>query len=83
VLAAARVLVVGPPARADLDLRGDQLARDRVDEEVVGLAGVAQALEGRDQPVVLRVEEGEFLLDPHRAVGGVLEEVARGGDVDH
>jgi hypothetical protein len=83
VLLAPRLLVVGAATRADLDLGRDQLARDRVGEHVVGLAGVAQALERRDQPEVLRVEEGEFLLDPHRPVGGVLEEVARGGDVDH
>ena len=47
------------------------------------MAGVAQALERRDQLEVVRVEEGELLLDAHREVGGVLEELARGGDVDH
>ena len=79
-LAAARVFDVAARARADLDLRGDQLARDRRREHRVGGRGVAQQLEARHQQQRLRVDERELLLDADREVGRALEGLARGGE---
>jgi hypothetical protein len=82
LLLGARVGDVQALARADLDLRGDQLAGDRVGQHRVAHAGVAQVLETRDQLQRLGIEERPLLLDADRQVLGDLEGLARGGKVD-
>ena len=64
-------------ARDDLDLRGDQLARDRVAQHLVRARRLLQLLEARHQFVRLRVEDRELLLDPDRQVRGVGEDLRR------
>ena len=82
LLAGAGVGDVGAGAGADLDLGGDQLAGDRVHEDVVGLPRALEVLEARDELQRLRVDQRELLLEADGEVGGALEDLARGGEVD-
>ena len=64
------------PTGDDLDLRGDQLARDRCGEQGVTLQGVvAQLLEARDELQRGGVEDRELLLEADREVGSPGERV--------
>jgi hypothetical protein len=63
-LAGERVLDVLAAARGDLDLRGDQLARDRGGQQRVGLGGLAQLVEAPYHVQRLGVEDRELLLEP-------------------
>ncbi len=67
-LAGDRVGEVRARAGDHLDLRGDQLARDRLREPRVGVRGRAQLLVARHEFERLGVEDRELLLDPHRQV---------------
>ena len=51
-------------ARADLDLGVDQLAGDRLGEQLVLLAGAAELLEAVDELEAVGVDERELLLEP-------------------
>ena len=83
VLAAAGVLEVLPAAGADLDLRRDQLARDRLGQHgILGDGEVAQLLEARHEVQRRRVEDRELLLEPDGGVGRGGEELLRCGQVD-
>jgi hypothetical protein len=61
--------------RADLDLRGDQLTGDRVDQQLVPPAGLAQVLEAMLELERLGVDDRELLLDPDGEVSGSLEDL--------
>ncbi len=79
VLALERVGEVLALAGADLDLRGDQLAGDRVGQHVVARGRrLAEPLErvGRATSVS-RIEQRELLLEPDREVGRGLEDLPR------
>ncbi len=68
-LAAQRVGKVLAAAGDDLDLRGDQLTRDRLRQQRIALAGTgAQLLEARYQIQRGRLEDRELLLDADREV---------------
>ncbi len=60
------------PARAHLDLGGDQLS-DEVRLEVGALRGVPHVLEAVEQVERRRIEQRELLLDRDREVGNGLE----------
>ena len=71
------------PARADLDLRGDQLAGDRLGEHGISGRGVAQLLEALHvSPRSRGVEQRELLLEPDREVGRGLECRASGVQIE-
>jgi hypothetical protein len=82
-LADAGVVDVRAGAGADLDLRRDQLPRDRVRQHGIGRARVAQHLEARGELERRGVDERELLLDADGEVGRPLEGLARGDEVDH
>ncbi len=68
-LARLGVVEVLPAPGDDLDLRGDELARDRLRELGITLRRrVAQLLEARHEVERLRVEHREFLLEADRQV---------------
>jgi hypothetical protein len=67
-LALARVGEALPPARADLDLRLDQLARHRLGEDRIGRRRLLQLLEAVVERQRMRVEDRELLLDSDREV---------------
>ena len=75
-LVSERVGQVDARARDDLDLRGDELARDRRAQLGVRVGGGgAHLLVARDQFEGLRVEDRELLLDPDGEVGGLRESI--------
>ena len=57
----------------DLDLRGDQLAGDRIREDQVGPRAVTQFLKPAHHAQVRRIENRELLLEPDREVRSLLE----------
>jgi hypothetical protein len=64
------------PARADLDLGGDQLAGGRLGQDLVALAGGVELLEAVLELERRRVDDRELLLEPDREVGLGLESLA-------
>ena len=68
------------PARAHLDLRGDQLA-DQVLFELRALGGFLEILEAVRELERLGIEDGELLLDRHGEVRRRLELLPREGDL--
>jgi hypothetical protein len=73
---------VAAASRADLHLRGDQLARHRVDQHLVARGGGAQLLEARDEGQAGGIEQRELLLDADAEVGRGLERLAGAVEVD-
>ena len=69
-------------ARADLDLRRDQLAGDRRGEDRIGLRAGAQVLEARHELQRRGVEDRELLLEADGEVGRALERLAGAFEVD-
>src|SRR6201999_3433374 len=69
-------------AGPDLDLRGDQLAGDRLAQPRVVGGGVAQPLEVPDELERLGIEHGELLLQADGEVGGCLKRGTRSVDVE-
>jgi hypothetical protein len=67
---------------ADLDLRVDQLAGDRIHEHLVGEAGVAQLLEPVDEREAVGIDKGELLLEPDREILGLLEDLPGTGEIE-
>jgi hypothetical protein len=67
-LAPGRVREVLAAAGANLDLRLDQLAGDRLDQQLVLGGGIAQLGEAMIERARTRVEDRELLLDPDREV---------------
>ena len=63
-------------ARANLDFRGDELARNRVSEHLVRLARGVELLEAVHQIERLGVDQGELLLKADREIDGGSEELA-------
>ena len=85
MLALARLRVVDVLAAAgdDLDLRGDELARDRGGEDRIALGGgVAQLLEARHEVERLRIEDRELLLEADRQVLGGREDLLGAVEID-
>jgi hypothetical protein len=68
-LARQRVVQVGAGAGDNLNLRGDQLTRDVLVQDLLALRGGAQLLKARLQVERARVEDRELLLDAHRHFG--------------
>jgi hypothetical protein len=82
-LAAQRVVEVLAAPGADLDLRRDQLAGDRLGEHrVLERSGIAQLLEARHQVERGGVEHRELLLDPDGAVARGSEDLLGSGQVN-
>jgi hypothetical protein len=82
VLSRHGVVVVLAAAGADLDLGGDQLARNRVAKDVVPKRGVTQLLEAVDEVERRLIEQRELLLDANREVGRLVEDLAPFVEVD-
>ena len=61
------------PARADLDLGGDQLAGDRLGQHRIRLPRIAELLEARRQLERAPIEHGELLLQADGEVRRLLE----------
>ncbi len=69
--------------RDDLDLRGDQLARDVLAEPGDrSRARVAQLLEAGREVERLGVEDRELLLEPDGEIGGHRERLHGAGEID-
>jgi hypothetical protein len=81
-LARDGVVEVLATAGADLDLAGDQLARDRGRERVVAGRRVAQLLEPRHEVQRVGVEDRELLLEPDRPVFRGSERLRRAVQVE-
>ena len=80
---APRFELLRDAARPDLDLAGDELARDRLRQHrVLGGRGIAQVLEARREVERHGIEEGELLLDPDREVGRGREALRGAIEVD-
>jgi hypothetical protein len=73
---------VSPPARANLDLRGDQLPGDRLGQHRIIGRRRAKALEpGREGQV--GIEHRELLLQAHGEVRGLLEDLPGSVEVEN
>ena len=79
-LPACRVGEVLAAARADLDLRADELPGDRLQQRRARRLG--QVLEAGHELQRLRVADRELLFQPHGAVHGGRECLVGGGEVD-
>jgi hypothetical protein len=70
------------PAGADLDLRGDQLSGGRLGQDLVLEAGRVDVLVAMLQLQGGRIEDRKLLLEADREVGGGLESLANGVEVE-